>query len=91
MIGELIFIIVCVGVLLAIGIAIKLFKHVTRLENETYGKPYIVGFTLTGEKLGDHQYIKFGSVVLRARNADDAREKTMAKLFKRAYQSRRLN
>lgn len=85
MIGILIFAAVLLGGYLAASTAFKIFKRVTRLEHEKCGKPYIVGFTLTGEKLGERQYMKFGSVVLRATNPDDAREKALVKLFKRAY------
>jgi len=85
MIGILIFAAVLLGGSLAAVIAFKIFKRVVRLENEKYGKPYIVGYSLIGEKLGEQQYMKFGGVVLRAANPDDAREKAVARLFKRAY------
>lgn len=86
MIRELIFMAVCFGIFLAIAISIKLFKYVTRLENEKYGKPYVVGYTLTGEKMDDpFPYTKFGHAILRARNGDDAREKVLTKLLKKAY------
>lgn len=75
-----------VGIFLAavtiIALAVKAFIYKKRLENEKYGNPFVVSFILKGET----EYCnKFSHAILRAKNKDDARERTVAKLLKRAY------